>query len=151
MNRAEKLARSMITDDGLLAIGEAIKSFENRTSGEIVLSFNTSSHGQPYKQAKRIFTSNKLHETRERNAILIALFLKDRTFAIFGDEGIHAKVSEDYWSTTVEKMSEHFKSGQLGQGLVWAIQELGERLVEFFPSREDDINELSDDLHFGDS
>jgi len=148
MNRTEKLAREIISDAGLESVAQAIKSFETRTSGEIVISFNTNSGGQPYKRARQIFKRQKLYETKERNAILIALYLEERSFAVFGDAGIHDRLGVEYWQSTVKAMSEHFTSGDLATGLVWAINELGERLAEFFPLADDDQNELSDDLRF---
>ena len=49
MSRAEKLAREIFSDSDLQEISTAISNFEARTSGEIVISFNTSSNNQPYK------------------------------------------------------------------------------------------------------
>jgi len=148
MTRAEKLARDIITDAGLQAISAAIKSFERRTSGEIVISFNTRDHGQPYKQAKRIFQRQGLQKTKLRNGILIVLFLEDHSFTIYGDEGIHSRLPENYWQETVETLASKFKESSLADGLVWAVHELGERLQEFFPLAADDENELKDDLQF---
>ncbi len=150
MQRAEKLAREVISDQGLENIAAAIRSFENRTSGEIVISFNTRSGGQPYKRTRQIFKQRKLHHTRERNGILIALFLEEHSFAVYGDTGIHERVSADYWESTVAEIARKFRKETLAEGLVWAIHELGARLTEFFPAREDDVNELSDDLRFED-
>ena len=149
MTSAEKLARQLFSDEGLAAAGDAIKEFESRTSGEIVISFNTRDYGQPYKRAMRIFKSQKLHRTKLRNAVLIALFLEDRSFAIYGDKGIHDRLPADYWDNAVKEMSEHFKSENLADGLVWAIRELGHQLVEYFPYEHDDEDELSNELHFG--
>lgn len=148
MSKAERLAYEVFTDEGLKAASDAIKRFETLTSGEIVISFNTRSHGQPYKRAQRIFAKRGLHRTAQRNAILIAFFLEDKTFAIYGDKGIHEKVPLDYWEKTVQEMTARFQSGDLSNGLVWGIKELGNRLSEFFPYEADDENELSDDLHF---
>lgn len=150
MSKAEELARELITDKGLEAASEAIKRFETLTSGEIVISFNAKSHGQPYKRAQRIFKSQGLYKTELRNAILVALFLEDHSFAVYGDKGIHERVPEHYWDDTVQTMSEKFKEDGLAEGLVWGIKELGNRLSEFFPYEEDDQNEIQDDLHYGD-
>ena len=42
MTRAEKLAGKFFSDGDLQEISNAISAFEARTSGEIVISFNTS-------------------------------------------------------------------------------------------------------------
>lgn len=150
MNKAEKLAKEIFSDADLKHISEAIAEFENRTSGEIVISFNTTSYGKPYKTAKRIFEKGKLHQTKDRNATLIVLFLSEQKFAVYGDSGIHEKVPENFWESTVDEMRDHFSQGRMKEGLLAGIQKLGENLATYFPVAEDDVNELSDDLKYGD-
>jgi len=151
MSKAEKLAKEIFSDQDLQNISAAIKTFEGRTSGEIVISFNTSSHNQPYKAAKRIFEKAKLHQTKERNATLIVLFLSEQKFAVYGDVGIHEKVPADFWEETVDEMRAQFAQGNMREGLLAGIHKLGENLAKYFPVAEDDVNELSDDIKFGDS
>jgi len=150
MSKAEKLAKEIFSDSDLQDISDAISTFEGRTSGEIVISFNTTSHNKPYKTAKRIFEKAKLHQTKERNATLIVLFLSEHKFAVYGDVGIHEKVPENFWESTVEEMRDQFSQGNMKAGLLAGIQKLGENLAKYFPVAEDDVNELSDDIKFGD-
>ena len=149
MSKAEKLAKEIFSDQDLQDISAAISTFESRTSGEIVISFNTSSHNHPYKSAKRIFEKAKLHETKERNATLIVLFLSEQKFAVYGDVGIHKKVPTNFWEETVDEMKNQFAQGNMREGLLAGIQKLGENLATYFPVSEADINELSDDIKFG--
>jgi uncharacterized membrane protein len=149
MTKAEKLAKAIFSDENLKAISEAIKTFETRTSGEIVISFNTTSNGQPYKAAKRIFKKANLHQTAERNATLIVLFLAEKKFAVYGDAGIHEKVPEGFWDETVSEMRRQFADGKMLDGLLVGIKELGENLAKYFPVATDDVNELSDDIQYG--
>jgi len=151
MSKAEKLAKDIFSDADLKAISKAIKAFESQTSGEIVISFNTTSHKQPYKSAKRIFEKSKLHETKERNATLIVLFLAEKKFAVYGDSGIHEKVPKGFWDATVAEMRAKFAAGDMLNGLLLGIEELGENLAKYFPVASDDVNELGDDLQFGDA
>ena len=46
-------------------------------------------------------------------------------------------------------MKADFAAGRMLDGLLHGIRELGENLAKYFPVREDDVNELSDDLKFG--
>ena len=151
MSKAEKLAKEIFSDQDLQDISAEIKTFEGRTSGEIVISFNTSSHNQPYKAAKRIFEKAKLHQTKERNATLIVLFLSEHKFAVYGDVGIHEKVPVDFWEETVDEMRAQFGQGNMREGLLAGIHKLGENLAKYFPVAADDVNELSDEIKFGDS
>ncbi len=150
MTRAEKLAGKFFSDGDLQEISNAISAFEARTSGEIVISFNTSSNNQPYKTAKRIFEKAKLYQTKERNATLIVLFLAEKKFSIYGDVGIHEKVPADFWETTVTDMKSLFADGKMREGLLSGINTLGENLAKYFPVSEDDVNELSDAFNYGD-
>lgn len=149
MSKAERLAKEIFSDQDLQDISAAIQNFESQTSGEIVISFNTSSHNRPYKAAKRIFEKAKLHQTKERNATLIVLFLSEHKFAVYGDVGIHEKVPADFWEATVDEMRTQFSQGHMREGLLAGIKKLGENLAKFFPVAEDDVNELSDDIKFG--
>jgi len=148
MNRVEKYVRQQLSEEDLERIQDAIKKFEAQTSGEIVINFSLHSYGQPYKKARRIFTKAGLHRTRERNATLIVLYLKERKFAVIGDKGIHEKVPEGFWNEVVEEMAELFKTKGLVEGLIAGIRRLGEVLVRYFPHRPDDVNELPDELQF---
>ena len=150
MKTAEYLAHEMFGREDLEDIQFAIKSFERRTSGEIVVSFNTSSAGQPYKTARKVFAKHNLHKTKERNATLIVLYPKEQKFAVIGDEGIHAKVPENFWDDVVADMAQHFQAGELVEGVVKGINRLGEKLAEFFPHQADDVNEISDEFQYDD-
>jgi uncharacterized membrane protein len=150
MRKAEKLAREIFSDQDLQDIASAISTFEGRTSGEIVISFNTTSHGQPYKAAKRIFEKAKLFETKERNATLIVLFLSEQKFAVYGDVGIHEKVPKNFWEETVDEMRLQFSKGNMRKGLLAGINKLGENLATYFPVSTKDVDELSNEIKFGD-
>ena len=150
MKKAEKLARQLFSDQDLEEISAAIKHFEGKTSGEIVISFNTSSSNQPYKTTRKIFEKAGLHKTKERNATLIALFLSEQKFAVYGDQGIHEKVPENFWEETVSEMRTAFSEGRMKEGLLKGIHTLGDNLSQYFPLAADDEDELSNDLRFED-
>ncbi len=145
----EQAVRALLTKADLKAVENAVKSFENRTSGEIVVSFQMLSKGDPEKAARKIFKRLKLYRTAERNATVIVLYIASRKFAVIGDQGIDEKVPTDFWDNTVAVMGDHFKAGRIKEGLVEGIDILGAALAEFFPISSDDINELSDELHYG--
>lgn len=149
INRVELAVREMLTEADLKAIENAIRSFENRTSGEIVVSFQMVSKGDPEKAARKIFKRLKLYKTAERNATLIVIYISSRKFAVIGDQGIDEKVPDDFWNETVKVMGDHFSAGRIKAGMIDGIDMLGEALAKYFPVSDDDVNELSDDLHYG--
>jgi uncharacterized membrane protein len=100
-------------------------------------------------RAANVFAMLKMHKTKLRNGVLFYLSVEDRKFAILGDAGINARVPQNFWEITKEAMLEHFKNGQLTEGLVKGITMAGDKLKEHFPYQKDDVNELSDEISFG--
>ena len=130
----------------------AISLAENRTSGEIRLVVERRVHDMDaIDQAKYYFEKLKMHETTQRNGVLIYLATDDHQFAIIGDTGIDNKVPEDFWESTKELMLGYFKKGDFAEGLIEGIQKAGDQLATYFPRRADDVNELPNDIYFGKS
>jgi len=70
--------------------------------------------------------------------------------AIFGDEGIHKKVGDEYWAGEVVKMIKAFNRDNMGEGIVQCVKDIGIALHEHFPyDKGTDKNELPDDIVFG--
>jgi uncharacterized membrane protein len=90
-----------------------------------------------------------MHETALRNGVLIYLSTDDRKFAIIGDAGINAVVPPGFWNDVKELMVSYFKKGDLVGGFVLGIEQVGQKLKEFFPYMKDDSNELSDEISYG--
>ena len=127
----------------------AIKDAEKETSGEIRLHLDLRCKGEALDQAVKMFEKLKMHETQLRNGTLIYLAVKDQKFAIFGDEGINEIVPDNFWEDVKEEMRTFFQKGQFAEGVCRGIFLVGEKLKEFFPYQEDDINELPDDISMG--
>ena len=125
---------------------QAIKDAEKETSGEIRLHLDLRCKGEALEQAVKMFEKLKMNETQLRNGTLIYLAVTDHKFAIFGDEGINEIVPDNFWEDVKEEMRELFVKGQFADGVSHGIFLVGEKLKEFFPYQEDDINELPDNL-----
>jgi uncharacterized membrane protein len=80
--------------------------------------------------------------------MLFYLSIKDKQFAIIGDTGINALVSDNFWESIKNQMSAKFGEGLLAEGLTEGIRMAGEKLKTYFPIQKEDRNELSDDLSF---
>jgi uncharacterized membrane protein len=142
-------ARNFFTEQDQQAIKTAIVQAEKNTSGEIRVHIENSFKGDVLDQAAFIFKQLKMHETEQRNGVLIYLSIKNRKFAIIGDAGINASVPGGFWDHIKEIMTGHFRNGKFTDGLVEGINLAGEKLVEFFPYLKNDTNELSDEISFG--
>jgi len=130
-------------------IKAAIAAAERRTSGEIRISVARFFWGPVRPNAERAFRRLGMAATRDRNGILFFLVPARRRFVVLGDEGIHARVGQEFWDQLAAVMSEDFRKGDFTAGLLRGIAEAGERLAGHFPfDAATDRNELPDDVDF---
>ncbi len=128
---------------------QSIKDAELATSGEIRLHMESRCKGEPLDRAVEMFAKLKMHDTQLRNGTLIYLAVKDRKFAIFGDKGINEIVPDNFWEEAKEEMRGFFAKNEFQQGISRGIYLVGEKLKEFFPYQDDDVNELPDEISIG--
>ncbi len=131
-------------------IVRAIEEAEKNTSGEIRVHIEKDCKTDVLDRAAYIFKKLKMHKTKLRNGVLFYLALEDRKFAILGDAGINRVTPDDFWDNIKDKMLEYFRENRIADGLVKGILMAGEKLKEHFPYQQDDVNELSDEISFGD-
>ena len=129
-------------------IVEAIKQAELNTSGEIKVHIENYCRGDVEQRSLTVFNKLKLNETKLRNGVLIYLAVKDRKFAILGDEGINNVVENGFWDDVKDMMLSHFKEGNFTEGLEQGIIRCGEKLKTYFPYQTDDTNEIPDDISY---
>ena len=141
--------KNFFSEEQKKQIINAIKDAEKETSGEIRVHLEKTCKGNPLDRAVRVFQKIGMHKTQLRNGTLIYLAVKDRKFAIYGDKGINSSVPEDFWEDVKEEMGARFIKGDFSVGITSGIARIGEKLKEFFPYQEDDINELPDDISTG--
>jgi Predicted membrane protein len=141
--------KDLFTEDEQERIVFAIQQAETRTSGEIRLAIEEHCEGEPLDRAAIYFRRLGMDKTAQRNGVLIYMATVDHRFAIIGDSGISTKVPADFWSETKDLMLQHFKTGDLVQGLIEGIGHAAEQLERFFPRQDDDVNELPNDITFG--
>ena len=129
----------------------AIENAEQRTSGEVRIFIESHcSYVDPVRRAKEVFQELKMYQTEARNGVLVYIAMKDKQLAVFGDEGIHAKVGNTFWNKEVHKMLTNFNKSNYTTGIVEIIHSIGEALVVNFPfNKQNDQNELSNDIVFG--
>lgn len=131
------------------AIRDAIVQAEAQTSGEIKVHIEPRCEGEVLARAAQVFERLAMHKTALRNGVLFYLAYEDRRFAIVGDAGINAVVPDNFWDNIKVDMQLRFRSGRFTDGLVEGIQKAAHQLARHFPLRENDHNELSDDISFG--
>lgn len=124
----------------------AIAAAENTTSGEIRVVVSRRKIAEPIAEAQRQFARLGMKQTAARNGVLILLAPRSRTFAVIGDQGVHEKCGDAFWSELAAAMTDYFKRGDFTAGLVHGIDRAGALLAEHFPRQADDRNELSNDV-----
>lgn len=128
------------------AIEKAIQQAELGTSGEIRVVVSRQEIDDPVAAARKEFTSQGMTKTRQRNAVLLFIAPASQGFAIIGDEGVHAKCGDSFWTEVAAAMQSHFRTGQFTAALVEGVTRSGALLANHFPRGADDINELSDQV-----
>lgn len=126
---------------------DAIRLAELNTSGEVKVHLERFCKGDALDRAKEKFAKLNLHKTELRNAVIVYVAVEDRKAAIFGDEGIHAKVDDDYWKMELDLMLAQFKNGEYAEGLIQVVTDIGEKLKAEFPyNAATDTNEVSNEI-----
>jgi len=125
---------------------QAIQSAEAQTSGELRVFVTDKIIEDPISEAWKTFARLNMHDTKQRNAVLIFVGPKARKFAIVADEGIHHFCKEAFWNQLAHQLSEGFKAGDYTGSLVRLIEEIGRALAAHFPRLGNDVNELPDEM-----
>ena len=133
-------------------IVSTIREAELQTSGEIRLFIESRcKSGDALQRATELFSKLNMHQTAQRNAVILYIAMKDKKLAVFGDQGIHNIVTDTYWNETVQSLTQNFLAEKYVDGIINAIKDIAEKLRIHFPYLSTtDKNELPDDIVFGD-
>ena len=142
--------KKLINEAQQKAIQAAIAEAELNTSGEIRVHIDAKCAGNPMEKAIQVFEKLKMHETAQRNGVLFYVAMNDKKLAILGDKGINAVVPENFWDAIRDGMISAFKKGEFSEGLIEGIVTAGQQLKNAFPLLQNDENELSNEVTFGD-
>lgn len=127
----------------------SIQSAERNTSGEIRVHIENRCKADAVERATRIFHKLGMHKTELRNGVMFYLAVRDKKFAVIGDEGIHKHVLAGFWDLVRDRMLEQFEQKKFTEGLCEGIAMTGIELKKYFPLSMSDKNELSNEVTFG--
>jgi uncharacterized membrane protein len=77
-----------------------------------------------------------MQKTAGRNGVLILVSHLDHRFAIWGDEGIHAKAGQPLWEQARKVLLEDFAQRRYAEGIEACVREVGRELASHFPKNE---------------
>ena len=129
-------------------IVKAIQDAEARSRGEVRVHVSRQAVQDPETAAARQFEALGMTRTAERNGVLLFVAPVSQTFAVIGDEGIHARCGPDFWKDVAAAMETDFRAGRYTDGIVKGVARVGEALATHFPREAGtaDTNELSDEV-----
>lgn len=131
-------------------IVQAIREAEQMTSGEVrIYVEGRCRFVDAMDRAKELFLKSQMQNTKQRNGVLLYVALKDRQFAILGDEGIHQKVGDGFWKNEAATLRKSFIEKKYAEGIARVAKEIGASLKKYFPYQSDDEDELPNDIIFG--
>jgi uncharacterized membrane protein len=88
--------------------------------------------------AEKHFKVLKLGKAAHRNAVLIFVAPKSKTFAVFADAATHARCGSEFWNTLRDEMTTHLKDSRFTDAIAHAITKAGELLAIHFPRKSPD-------------
>jgi len=128
-------------------IAAAIAEMESLTTGEIHVHVTGPAGKDILEAAREKFLELGLDGTAGRNGVLILISDLDHRFAIWGDEGIHAKAGPPLWERAREALLLHFAERRHAEGIEACVREVGRELALHFPrAGPEDVNELPDEV-----
>lgn len=135
------------------AVERAIALAETRTTGEIRVSVAGFFVGSSRRLAERAFGRLGLQATRDRNGVLLLIAPARHEFVVLGDDAIHTQVGDAFWTEIAARVGTRFREGHFTQGVVEAVETIGEALARHFPAGPEaggNPNELPDTIDVGD-
>ena len=96
------------------------------------------------RRAIELFRVGTEKRTTGRTGILIYLSMGEHMAEIVADEGIHASVDETQWGAAMAAMIDKVATGQIADGMIAAVKDVGAILSAHLPRAADDSNELPD-------
>lgn len=117
-------------------IRKAIDAAESGTTGRIGVRFAAGGSADALEDARKHFEQARMHEHEHRNAVIFFIAPKARKFAVFGDQAIHERVGDAFWSKLIDDMTPQFATGNVTEGLLLGIARVGEQLRLHFLDAE---------------
>jgi len=96
-----------------------------------------------HHRAFQAFHEHGLHRTEKETGVLIFVSIFERKACVLADRGILEKLHQKDWEAILEKLLGQIKNGHLTEGLVQAIEAVGQKLAEHFPASGAHKNQLS--------
>jgi len=129
-----------------VAIAEAIRRLEERTSGEIRVFVTRHRPANPVREARRQFDVLMMNRTPLRNAALLYFAPANRGFAVAMDEALTFRAGDGFAETIHAAMDSDWTGGRFHQAVVAGVEAAGIELSRHFPRSKLDRNDLANQM-----
>jgi len=123
-----------MTDAERRRIAGAIARAEDGTTGRIAVREIFDADVDALERAKDEFAKIGMHRLMGANGALVLVAPKARRFAVIGDRALHDRVGDSFWNGIVDQSRGHFASGNIADGVIAAVERIGEALRAHFPA-----------------
>ena len=143
-------AKRLLSEHESAQLAALVKEAEKKSSGEIRIYIESHCPSiNPMQRAQFIFEQLRIHQTEQRNGVLIYIAFADHDVAILGDKGIYNVTPQSFWTETAKNLLRHFYAKAHFTGLQQCITQIGQLLATHFPPGNTHRNELPDEIVFG--
>jgi len=97
-------------------------------------------------RAVQAFYEKELYKTRDQTGVLFFISLFEHKVWVLADKGIYEKISQPVLQEYAHTIAAGIKSDSICAHLCQAITNVGIILAEHFPIKEDDTNELANEV-----
>ncbi len=120
--------------------------FENFNSFIFKLLSKKYKYKKASQNAQRQFFNLGLHKTKTKQALMFFVSFDEKYVQIVTDEEISKKIKDDYWQNIVDEFICDIKKEELVKAYLKAIKACNSILIEKFPIKDDDEDELSNEV-----
>ena len=124
---------------------DALASAERGNKGEVRLHLEGRCRGAPLVRAAEVFAELGMRETAEDTGVLLYVAESDRQAAVHAGSGVHGAREPAFWQEVIEYVAEGYRRGRKVEGLVQALEVIGDLLREVVPG-DPAGNELPDEV-----
>ncbi|MCJ8323904.1 MAG: TPM domain-containing protein [Rhizobiales bacterium] len=90
-------------------------------------------HRRAGRLAALQFVTQGVHVTTDHTGVLLFISLAEHYVEVVADSGIHKKLDGEIWQNIVDDLITNVKQGQMSEGIISAIEQIGILLATHFP------------------
>lgn len=98
------------------------------------------------RRAKQAFFDRRVSHTRDRSGVLVFVSEQERRVQILADRGVDERLGQSAWTGWVDAVVSGMAVGEGTRALCTVLEQMGDALAEHFPVRDDDEDELPNQL-----